>query len=379
MTRRERLMRTLRGETVDRPPVCFYEINGLDQNPNDQDPFNIYTDPSWKPLIDLAGERTDRIVIRGVAFNNNMPNAAEGMSKTEVVDRDRSRFWTQTIKVGKRVLTARSRRDADVNTVWMLEHLLKDVDDVKAFLSLPAAECTGTPNIQGVLDAEKAIGDTGIVMIDTADPLCLAAALFHMENYTVIAMTEQELFHKLLRRFADDLYTKTEAIAKALPGRLWRIYGPEYASPPYLPPALFKEYAADYVKPMVDSIQRYGGYARVHSHGNLTEILGHIAATGCTGLDPVEPPPQGDVSLAYVRKNYGKQMVLFGNLEASDIENLPVDQFAEKVRTALREGTAGKGRGFVLMPSASPYGRKLADRSLRNYEKMVELTEAFGS
>ena len=30
MTRRERLMATLRGETVDRPPVSFYEINGME-------------------------------------------------------------------------------------------------------------------------------------------------------------------------------------------------------------------------------------------------------------------------------------------------------------------------------------------------------------
>lgn len=33
MDRRDRLMATLRGETVDRPAVSFYELNGLDQNP----------------------------------------------------------------------------------------------------------------------------------------------------------------------------------------------------------------------------------------------------------------------------------------------------------------------------------------------------------
>ena len=38
---------------------------------------------------------------------------------------------------------------------------------------------------------------------------------------------------------------------------------------------------------------------------------GHIAATGCVGLDPIEPPPQGDVHLAYVREQVGRQMVLF--------------------------------------------------------------------
>ena len=86
---------------------------------------------------------------------------------------------------------------------------------------------------------------------------------------------------------------------------------------------------------MIRSIQRYGGYARIHSHGNLRAILDDIVDMGPDGLDPIEPPPQGDVELAYVRQKYGRHLVLFGNLEASDIENLPTAQFAEKVRRAL--------------------------------------------
>jgi len=131
-----------------------------------------------------------------------------------------------------------------------------------------------------------------------------------------------------------------------------------------------------YDKPMVAAIQKYGGFARIHSHGRLKDVLHHIAATGCVGLDPIEPPPQGDVELSFVREKVGKQMVLFGNLEASDIENLPTPQFEKKIHTAIREGTAGEGRGFVLMPSACPYGRVLSPLALANYRKMVEVVEA---
>ena len=212
-------------------------------------------------------------------------------------------------------------------------------------------------------------------MIDTPDPLCLAASLFDMAEYTIIAMTEQSLFHQLLERFASTLLPKTEAVAQALPGRLWRIFGPEYASPPYLPPQLFREYVCRYVAPMINAIHRHGGYVRIHSHGNLKEILDDIAAMGADGLDPIEPPPQGDVELEYVRRQYGNNMVLFGNLEVNDIENLPTGQFAEKVKRALDEGTSGTGRGFVLTPSACPYGRELSVLALRNYEKVIELVE----
>ena len=377
MLRRERLMATLRGESVDRPPVSFYEINGLGEDPTDPDPFNIYTHPSWRPLIDLAREKTDRIVMKGVAFKDTLPDPLVEMGREEIVLRGRSRLTTRTISVGGRVLTTRTRQDQDLNTVWTEEHLLKDVDDLEAFLQIPEQDFAGKPDPAAVLETEAILGDTGIVMIDTPDPICLAAALFEMGQYTLIAMTEPALFRRLLDRFAAFLQRRTAAVAEALPGRLWRIYGPEYASPPYLPPALFREYVCEYDRTMVREIRRHGGFARLHSHGNLKEILDDIVSLEADGLDPIEPPPQGDVELRYVRERYGKQLVLFGNLEVSDIENLPTARFAEKVKRALDEGTSGEGRGFVLMPSACPYGRELSPLTVANYSKIIELVEAF--
>ncbi len=377
MKRRDRLMATLRGELVDRPPVSFYELNGLDENPDDTDPFNIFSDPSWRPLIELTRERTDRIVMRGVAFQGILPDPLDGIAEVKSCMKGGSAFTSKTIRIGNHMLTSCTRRDPDVNTVWTVEHLLKDHHDLQLFLQIPAQEAAGNPDLAPVLEAETSLGETGIVMIDTPDPLCLAAALFEMSEYLVVALTEPKLFHQLLDRLALLVLPKTEAVASALPGRLWRIYGPEYASPPYLPPRLFREYVCSYDTRMISTIHRSGGFARIHSHGKLRLILDDIVSMGAAALDPIEPPPQGDVDLSYVRKKYGSQLVLFGNLEISDIENLPTEEFTGKVKRALDEGTAGDGRGFVLMPSSCPCGRKLSARTMRNYERIIELVEGY--
>ncbi|HEY9076411.1 MAG TPA: uroporphyrinogen decarboxylase family protein [Anaerolineaceae bacterium] len=382
MNRRQRLVATLKGETVDRPPVSFYEINGLDESPDPCDSFNIYTHPSWAPLIALAREKSDRIVMRGAslrspAWSSPTYTPADASTITTTLTSAGSRITRLEVRIGRRTLTSTTRRDPDVNTTWQVEHLLKNSEDVKAYLDLPQPIFAGNLNIDGVLTAEAALGDSGIVMIDTPDPLCQAASLFDLGTYTVIAATEPDLFHQLLDWFAEFLTTQTEAMAQALPGRLWRIYGPEYASPPYLHPRLFREYVTAYDTPLVSAIQRHGGFARIHSHGRLRAILADIAATGCLGLDPIEPPPQGDIELIDVRRLYGQQMVLFGNLEASDLENLPTPEFEQKIRKALLEGTAGHGRGFVLLPSSCPYGRVLSPLALANYQKMIEVVEQF--
>ena len=192
MTRRQRLLATLQGKPVDRPAVCFYEINGYDEHPLDTDPFNIFSHPSWKPLIDLAREESDRIVMRGVAFREIAPDPIGHIAIDQTTIRNGSRFINRTVKTRNRTLTMETRQDQDINTVWTTEPLLKNMHDLDTFLDLPVFGAGETINSAAFLQAESDIGETGLVMIDTPDPLCLAALLFDMSNYTVIALTEQE-------------------------------------------------------------------------------------------------------------------------------------------------------------------------------------------
>jgi hypothetical protein len=98
---------------------------------------------------------------------------------------------------------------------------------------------------------------------------------------------------------------------------------------------------------------------------------------GADATDPIEPPPHGDVELKYLREKYGKDLVLFGNIEVSDIESMPEDRFRAIVKQAIADGTSGEGRGFVLMPTAAPYGRTISDLTFRNYQILVEEIENF--
>ena len=175
MNRRERLTASLRGEAVDRPAISFYELNGLDQRPLDDDPFNIFSDPSWLPLIELTRSRTDCIVLRAIEKLGISTDPFLPFARDEAWIEGGSRLSRRSLEVGGRLLTARTRRDPDLDTVWTVEHLLKGAEDLEALLSLPEAEPPLVIDTSPIAAAEAELGDAGLVGLDAPDPLCLAA------------------------------------------------------------------------------------------------------------------------------------------------------------------------------------------------------------
>ena len=383
MTRRERLIATLKGESVDRPAVNFYEIGGFLVNPNDPDEYNIYNSPSWQPLLNLAEDHTDLIrLVSPVRAQSHLSwDGSENVGirkqfvEEKVWEENDSRFTRLTFKIGSKELTSLTRRDKYLDTVWTVEYLLKNSNDVNLFLHLPDEIFEENFDIAHLEEQEKKLGDSGIVMVDTEDPVCAVAALFNLEDFTIFAFTEPVLCHKLLEKHARYIHKRTERVAKEFPGRLWRIYGPEYITEPFLPSSFFEDYVVRYTGPMVKQIKNYGGIVRIHSHGRVKNVLDYIINMGADATDPIEPPPHGDVELIYLRKKYGKQLVLFGNIEIADIESMPSDIFRKLVKQSIADGTSGEGRGFVLMPTSAPYGRNISEQTLRNYHIMVEEVE----
>ena len=372
MTRKQRLETVLKGEEVDRPPVCFYELNGLDQKAEDPDPYNVFSHPSWAPILKMARDESDRIALRPMRFKNTGKNIRSSTECKTVTEENGNRHQYYSLDCNGRKFTWHDVRELDINTIWHVEYPLKTAEDLIAWLDIQEGnEAPLIPDISQIVQTENEMGDSGIVAVDIASPLCEAASYFSMEDYLVIAMQEPELFHRALKQISKRRIKEVEAFAQAAPGRLWRVFGPEYACAPFLPPKLYEEYSVKYDAPIADIIRHSGGYPRIHCHGNLKNVLGLIRKTGWTAIDPVEPPPQGDVSLKEAREILGPDFTIFGNIEVSHLEILDEDEFTKCVRTALKEGPI-KGKQFVLMPSSSPYGRFISPKVVNNYRIMID-------
>ncbi len=194
------------------------------------------------------------------------------------------------------------------------------------------------------LQAEEArLGDAGIVMVDIADPLCHAASLFSMADYSVFALTEPMLFHRLLEQAARHITPVVETVARAFPDTSGVSWGRSTHRSRCCPGALQR------VCGEVHSRSSRRSSVMVDLPASIpTASAAHSARHCFLWRLPVwirSSPRLREMALIEVRRAIGGQTVLFGNIEASEIELLDADAFEARVRQALDEGMAGQGEG----------------------------------
>jgi uroporphyrinogen-III decarboxylase len=372
MTRRERLLAVLQGRPTDRVPV----LSGH---------FNEWVDdwkarePSYHRLVAFCQEHCDGILSwRPKPTNETAPGTSSDRAQTTVTvqrNDDGGEETTVVYHTPAGPLTRRTRRMPEAATVWTVEHACKGPEDAETFLSLPREPVDFDGS--SFAEAEARIGGAGLVLGETADPLCLAGDLFDSSTYCIVAATEPELFTRLLDYFHAGIMEHLDAMLSS--GRVpWvRIYGPEYAVPPFLPPRLFDRYVVPYVTEMIERIHAAGAFARIHSHGCVREALPKFVAMGADATDPVEPPPDGDVTLAEAKRITDGRLTIFGNLELKHLETMSRQEVVDLTRRTLAEGMPG-GR-FALQPTAEPITVPLNPKLEENWMAYIETGLECGS
>jgi uroporphyrinogen-III decarboxylase len=195
-------------------------------------------------------------------------------------------------------------------------------------------------------------------------------------DFTVWAMTETEHFARTVAILGERVLDNLRRMLDARVVDVYRICGPEYATPPFLPPVFFERFVVPYVSEMVRLIHERGSMARLHCHGKIGRVLDLILATGADGLDPCEPPPDGDIPLAATKARVAGRMCVLGNLELKLLEHGAGAEVERTVRTCMQ--SAKEGGGYVIMPTAAPINVPLSPRTAANYRRFIDVALALG-
>jgi uroporphyrinogen-III decarboxylase len=376
-TSRRRLLAALAGGVPDRVPINTYELAGR----NSLDWYN--QQPSYRGLMDYIRARTDCIT-------NWNPRAAtdrytceerflcsdypvEIESHTETAGQFQR--TTRICHTPGGELRSVSQTAVDVYTTWQVEHWCKSTADVDKALSMPYEparyDASDLPRVQAEL------GEQGLVMASIGDPAYLAAELMSFQEYMMWAFEETDHFARTVAVIAGRVMENLRRQLDCCVLDLYRIVGPEYFTAPYLPPAMFRRFVVPHVTEMTRLIHARGGKVRLHCHGKMAQVLDMILETGCDGIDPCEPPPDGDIELDEVKRScQARGVSVWGNIELKLLEQAAPGQVRAEVHKIMDQAKAGGG--FVLMPTAAPISLALSPRTEANYKALIDAGIEFG-
>jgi len=257
----------------------------------------------------------------------------------------------------------------------MTEHWCKSPDDVDKALSVPYEAVAYDASDRVRIDHE--VGERGIIMDGLADPLWMAADLMEFGQYTVWALVETDHFARTVGILHERCMENLRRNRAVNVSDLYRICGPEYATPPYLPPAMFDRFVTPYIKEMVTLLHEKGALARFHCHGRIGQVLDMIVETGADAIDPCEAPPDGDIELAEVKRRVGERLCHCGNLQLKLLEHGSIEDVRQSVIACM--DAAKEGGGYIILPTAAPISSPLAKKTESNYITFIETALEFGA
>ena len=347
LTSRERLLRTIRHEEVDRIAVSpryfdwLYGTQGCEcvlhclwmKEQYAHDLMIPYGPPLHNYLLNYAGPYND---LEGVEAEIQTQRAGEALKV-------RRRFKTPAGE-----LTA-ARSVSLPGSVSVFPHisepLVKDREDLEAigYLLQPPDQVV----IADIPLLRRLVGDDGLLTVYAAhgpdqflmDAVGVEAALLSYYD-------DPELLVELLRLFHD---YRRMILKRILAQGVDVIFEGWYNCSMSVgwSPDQYREIFLPLIEENVDLVHSYGALVNHYNDGKMDPVLEDLANAGCDIIETLSPPPLGDVDLASAKERVGLKTCLKGHI---DQVNLICYGKREQIREAVRRAIeiASPGGGFIL-------------------------------
>jgi uroporphyrinogen decarboxylase len=140
---------------------------------------------------------------------------------------------------------------------------------------------------------------------------------------------------------------------------------------PFLSPSMFSELVTPYLAKLMQGFRDLGLYGIKHTDGNIMPIIDQLVQAQPHALHSLDP--QAGVDIAEVKRRYGDQVCLMGNVNCGLLDTGTDDDVVESARYALRHGMPGGGYIFSTSNCVYP-GMRLA-----RYELMLDVWRREGN
>ncbi|MHB0876262.1 MAG: uroporphyrinogen decarboxylase family protein [Anaerolineae bacterium] len=339
MSSRERMLASYRGLPVDRVPIRIWGA----------DPWMEVWHPSYQPILDAAREHSDMCVGWGTWANHFLSDLPDLPIRTTERPSRHEGFVEQvtTYETPRGPLTSVEAVSTEHKPGRTLKFFIENEDDALAWLSVPYVQ--PRPDVSEFFEMDRRLGDQGLMTAYIGSPAAHVYFMMGSELMALWSVDNRDLLRTLIATAQKRMADHVQYLLEQGVGPVFGYVGPEICIPPLMGPRDFREFVVDMDKPFTQMIRNAGGLLWVHCHGGMGPCLEGFLEMGVNCLNPVEPPPNGDVTLAQARAVVGSRMCLEGNIEADDLFRATTGRIRALVRQAIEEARGGP---FILCPTA---------------------------
>lgn len=235
---------------------------------------------------------------------------------------------------------------------YWIKHYISTLDELNQLIDAPRGLLPASPDIYD--EEVKRIGEKGVPILGILHPLGALVRNATIEEVYVWLATEAERIHQFLEVTNNQVIEAIQAMGAAGMNPWFKTVAHEMLVPPWLGRRQFDEFVFPYDKKVNDEIHRIGGRLRAHCHGSIIQFLERMSEMGIDSIEPLEPPPYGDVDLAEAKRLVGDRMLLSGNIPSQAFLSMSRDEVKERVKKAI--SAAAGGGGFTLRATSTSAG-----------------------
>lgn len=140
---------------------------------------------------------------------------------------------------------------------------------------------------------------------------------------------------------------------------------------PFLSPTQFGEFVTPYLTRLIAGYRSMGFYVIKHTDGNIMPIIDQLVQANPHALHSLDP--QAGVDIAEVKRLYGDQVCLIGNVNCALLQTGTDDQVVQTARYALKHGMP-RG-GYIFSTSNCIY----TGMPLARYDLMLDIWRKEGN
>jgi len=366
MNPKQRLIAAIQQRPVDRMPVMTYNFHPFNERWHRREDGTYEGIPEYQPMMDAVW-RTDTGMLCKVSARYTGDRDRRTWSQ-ETQDGD-SLVRTVYLETPKGTLHTRYKKPPR-QPGYYVKSLIDTDDDIEKYLSL--SDEPSEVDLAPAKAVYRKLGNRGLAYLNYEDPMYAVAHLFDFEDFCIRCITQRALVVEMIEREFERTKAELAQMLEQAEGYDLVFYtvGPEVATPPMLSPAIFAELVTPYERALVKMIHDAGHLSAIHCHGRVRLVLDQFLEIGVDALEPLEPPPQGDITLEEALDKVTGRMCLMGHIQDQDLYTARPGEMRGKVQ-AIRKLVQGR-TGYIMTSTATPYMDPPPPEFVRNYVEYIE-------